>query len=139
MDETSLGGFVVIGGNDEKAVCAGSAGFLAKRDGVNGIIAARASNDGHFSAYVLDSEFDGIDLLLVGEGGGFACGSANDERVNACGKLSIDDACKSFVVNSATLHGGDEGGSGAFEERCFHNVILSCPWGHKHNLCISNL
>ena len=126
MDKTALRGLIILRSNDEKSVCADTAGFLTERDGVFGVVASRARDDGDSACDTFCGKFDGIDLFLIGEGGGFARGSANDERVNACVKLSIEDICERFVIDRASLHRGDDGGSSALEKRCFHSRFLSC-------------
>ena len=84
MNETSLGGFVVIGGNDEERVCADFAGTLAKLDRVLGIVASCACNDGNSARNAFNGKLDRRDLFVVGQRRGFARGSADDERVDAC-------------------------------------------------------
>ena len=129
MNETSLGGFVVVGGNDEERICADFAGALAKSDGVFRIVASCACDDGNSARNAFNGKFDRGDLFVVRQGGSFARGAANDECVDACVQLVVDDMSKCFVINFTITEGGDERGSRAGEDRSFHKIsFLAEDW-----------
>ena len=132
MDEPSLGGFVVVGGDDEERIRANLAGTAAKSDGVLGIIAACACDDGNSAANAFYGEFNGGDLFVIRQRGGFARRSADDEGIDARIQLTVDQIGECFVINFAVAKRGDERGCRARENRSFHRISFLANVGNLY-------
>ena len=108
-NQTLLGGLVVVGGDAQHTVAADGAGELRQLDGVGGVVGAGTGDDGHPARRRLHGALEGVPVLLIGQGGAFAGGAADDQSVDALVNLPVDELFEGGKIDAVLVGGGDEG------------------------------
>ena len=125
LNQPFLGALVIIRRYHEDAVGAGVFSVLGVAESSLGVVAADAHDDLHAALVVIDGLADGLALLALGLGGGLAGGAADHDGGGAVLILEVDILFQPFKIHAFLGEGGDNGGAGAFENRCFnHNSLL---------------
>ena len=125
LDQPLLGALVIIWGHHENAIGAGVSGILSVSQGGLGVVAANSHDDLHAPLGEVDGLADSLILLTLGLGGGLAGGAADHNGGGAVLILEVDILFQPFKIHALLGEGGDNGGAGAFENRCFdHNSLL---------------
>ena len=123
--QTLLGGLVVVGGDNQHTVVAQLTGILGHVDGVSGVIGAGASDHGDTASGHFQREAQDFTMLLIGEGGAFAGGAADDQGVDALLDLPVDELLQGGVVHTVGGHGGNQSGGCTAENAVgLHKKIL---------------
>ena len=121
-DEALLRGLVVIRCDRQQRVGARLAGVADVFQDVEGVVRADAGDDGHAARHAVYGEADDFRLFRELQGGAFTGGAHGHDGVDAGGELKVDETAQSVVVHGeVVLHGRDDGGGGAFENRVLHN------------------
>src|SRR5690606_12844948 len=110
---------IVVGVDEQQAVCSGAYRGPREYNTVPGVVAARSGNDGGAVADRVDHGAEDALLLLIAGGGGLSGGSVDDEAVVA---LLIDEVGREaghpVVVHLPIVeHGGDHRGQHLAEGR----------------------
>ena len=116
-DKTGLGGLVIIGGHQQKAVRAGLLRVVGEVKGSGGVVAAGAGNDLDAVVHVLHAVVHAGNVLPDGLGGGLAGGSTDADGVRSGSDLHIQKLTKLIEINALLVKGGDDGDTGAGENR----------------------
>ena len=90
LDETGLGGLIIIRSDDEQAIDAAGLCVQGQIQGGHGAVAAGAGDDLDPVIHLLDAVFDGSLVLLDGLGGGFAGGSEDEEGIDMPRELCMN-------------------------------------------------
>ena len=101
-----LGGLVVIGGDEQRAVGPGLLRKLGQADGFHGIVGTRARKNRNTALDLIYAYFDDPFVFLVGQGGGFARGAAGNQTVNAFADLVFNKCAVCFFVQSVVSERG---------------------------------
>ena len=109
LHKTLLRGFVVVRSDQQKGVRTQAASVLRQLDGVSGVVATRARDDGDPARSLIDDRFDDLDVFLIRQGAAFTGGAGGDQSVNAVFDLKINQTTKCVKVNFPVLHRGDDG------------------------------
>ena len=107
--EAFLGRLVVVGGDEQGAVGAGFLGKEGQADGFGGVVGTGACQNLDAALDLVHADFDDTFVLVVGKGGGFACGSARNKTLNAFLYLPVDKGTEGFFIHIAILEGRDNG------------------------------
>ena len=115
-------GFIIIGGDQKKSVCAGFLGMLTEIERGGGVVAAGAGNHFAPARYVGHAVIHQMDMFLHSEGGTFPCGAADTQRVHAGFQLTVHLPGKGGIVDGTRgLKGGNQSGTGASEQMCIRD------------------
>ena len=126
-NQAGLRGLVVIGGHQQQRIRAQVTGGGGQPERMGGVVGTGAGNHRHTARSGLYGGADGGNMLLVGEGGGFARGAADDNGVGAALNLLIHQTGEQGVIHRAVgLHRGDDGHTGTGENSLFlHKMSAS--------------
>ena len=126
-NQTGLRGLVVIGGHQQQRIRAQVTGGGGQPERMGGVVGTGAGNHRHTACGGLYGGADGGNVLLIGEGSGFARGSADDNGVCAALNLLIHKTGQQGVIHRAVgLHWGDDGHTSAGENSLFlHKMSAS--------------
>ena len=123
LNQTVLGGLIIIGGHQQHGVGAHLARVFGQVDGIGGIVAAGTRDDRNATRHPLYTVANDLFMLVVRQGGGLAGGARHHDGVDALGDLPVDEAAELLVVHAGGGHGGDDGGSSAGKDGVLHNSI----------------
>src|SRR5699024_9169412 len=98
-DQAGLGGRVVVGGDVQQRVSARLFGLLGQPDGIGGVVAARGGDDRYPAGGALHGVGDAVHMFLVGHGGAFTGGAADDDGVGTVFDLVVDQAAQLLKVD----------------------------------------
>ena len=131
-----LGGLVVIGGDQQRAVGPGLFGKEGQADGFAGIVGTGPGQHRHPAFGLIDTDFNDPLVFLVGQRGGFAGGAARHQTVDAFGDLAFDKGPVGLFIHGIILERGDK--------RCHRTgkkhvrLLMSAPaasWRNTPGLC----
>ena len=114
--EAVLGALVVIGSHDQQSVRTGLSDFGGELNGRLGAVGACAGYDRDPAVDIFDAPFTDLDMLLLGQGRGLACCTANNNTVGPVVDLIIDKIGKSVVIDTCIfMERCDDRDCGSFE------------------------
>jgi hypothetical protein len=117
-----LGGFVVIGSDDQSSIRAGFFGMLGQKQRRVGVVAAGAGDDLHSAGGVFDAEIHGGNMLFQTLGGRFAGGAADDHSVRTRRGLEVNQFSQLWKIDAAVSQKrSDDGHARSFKYRLSHN------------------
>ena len=128
LEETFLGGFVVVGADLEDGFAAGGFCGFGEFDGFVGAVAAGAADDGAAAVGEFGGEGDDVLVFLVGEGWGFAGGADWDDAGDAVIELEVDEFAEGEFVD--LVIGGERGDEGC-EGAAVHGGSVRCEGGER--------
>ena len=131
MEEAFLGGFIVIGSDDEGGGAAEFFGLDGEIDGFGGGIGAGAADDLAASFGEFDGEIDDVEMFVVGEGGGFARGADGDDAGDTGGDLGFDEMSEGVLIDEIVFERGDESGKSSRKHRKGEDKVAEEIWIEK--------
>ena len=150
LEQTLLGGLVVIGHHLQLAIGAHVFGTPGQFDGLGCRVGPTTGHDGDAPLGLLDADPDDVQMLLHADGGGFAGGADRHNAIGALVHMPIHQTAQTWVVDGAVLkHGGGQGHNAAsdadhvqvsvrekrsfYRERVTHRVCVVEPGLHGHH------
>ena len=123
-EQPRLAGFVVVGGNHQKAIRPLAFRLLGKRHGVFRGVGPGPGDNRDSPAHVPDAEGDGFCPFPVGHGACLAGGAADHHGVRPVFQLKVQQVPQGVQVHAAFLERCDDGHCGTYKDGVLHSRQL---------------